>query len=61
MPNLDGPVTTPRADVHYVATEYGVVNLRGKSIKERALALIQIAHPKFQEDLLTAAKLMHYV
>ena len=61
VPNLDGPVTTPRADVHYVATEYGVVNLRGKSISERALALIEIAHPKFQETLLNAAKEMRYV
>lgn len=61
VPNLDGPVTTPRADVHYVATEYGVVNLRGKSISERAMALIEIAHPNFQETLLDAAKEMHYV
>lgn len=61
VPVLDGPVTTPRADVHYVATEYGIVNLRGKSISERALALIEIAHPKFQEALLQAAKAMRYV
>lgn len=61
VPSLDGPVTTPRADVHYVATEYGIVNLRGKSISERALALIQIAHPKFQENLLITAKNLGYI
>ena len=56
VPRLDGPVTVPRADVDYVATEYGVVSLRGKSIAERALALIQIAHPKFQDILLNPLK-----
>ena len=44
-------VVTTRAHAHYVATEYGVVNLRGKSIKERAVALIAIAHPKFRCEL----------
>ena len=44
-------VTTTRAHVHYVATEYGVVNLFGKSLKERAKALISIAHPNFREEL----------
>ena len=44
-------VTTPRSDVMYVATEYGMVNLKGKSVPERAKALISIAHPKFQEEL----------
>jgi acyl-CoA hydrolase len=44
-------VTTPRSDVMYVATEYGMVNLKGKSVPERARALISIAHPKFREDL----------
>lgn len=61
VPHLDGPVTTPRADVHYVSTEYGIVNLRGKSISERAVALIQIAHPKFQENLWIAAKNLGYI
>jgi acyl-CoA hydrolase len=45
------PVTTPRTDVEYVATEYGVVNLRYKSNAERAAALISIAHPDFREEL----------
>jgi itaconate CoA-transferase len=53
---LSGPVTTPRTDVHYVATEYGCVNLKGKSSSERALALISIAHPDFRAELLEAAK-----
>ena len=44
-------VTTPRTDVMYVVTEYGVVNLKGKSIPERARALISIAHPDFREEL----------
>lgn len=44
-------VVTSRGDVHYVVTEYGVAFLHGKSIRERAQALIQIAHPKFQEEL----------
>jgi acyl-CoA hydrolase len=44
-------VTTPRSDVMYVATEYGMVNLKGKSVPERAKALISIAHPAFREEL----------
>ena len=44
-------VTTTRAHVHYVATEYGVVNLFGKNLKQRAKALISIAHPDHREKL----------
>lgn len=44
-------VTTPRSDVMYVVTEYGIVNLKGKSVAERAIALISIAHPDFRELL----------
>ena len=44
-------VTTTRAHVHYVATEFGVVNLFGKNLKERAKALISIAHPAHREEL----------
>jgi acyl-CoA hydrolase len=44
-------VTTPRSDVMHVVTEYGIVNLKGKSVAERARALIGIAHPDFREDL----------
>ena len=42
-------VTTPRSDIMYVVTEYGMVNLKGKSVAERAQALISIAHPDFRE------------
>ena len=48
-------VVTTRAGVHYVVTEYGVAYLHGKSVQERALALISIAHPKFRADLLRDA------
>lgn len=44
-------VTTPRSDVMHVVTEYGMVNLKGKSVAERAQALISIAHPDFREEL----------
>ena len=44
-------VTTPRSDVMFVVTEYGIVNLKGKSVAERAKALIGIAHPEFRESL----------
>lgn len=49
-------VTTSRNDVQYVVTEYGVANLRFKSIPERAKALIAIAHPDFREELTESAK-----
>jgi acyl-CoA hydrolase len=45
-------VLTGRADVHYVVTEYGVAYLHGRNIRQRAEALIQIAHPKFHNELL---------
>lgn len=44
-------VTTPRTDAMYVVTEYGMVNLKGKSVPERARALIGLAHPDFREQL----------
>jgi acyl-CoA hydrolase len=44
-------VTTPRSDVMYVVTEYGIANLKGKSVADRAKALIAIAHPDYREDL----------
>ncbi len=49
-------VVTTRADVHYVVTEYGVASLFGKSLRERAEALIGIAHPDFREELRDAAR-----
>lgn len=44
-------VVTTRADVHYVVTEYGVAQLFGKTLLERKRALLDIAHPKFREEL----------
>ncbi len=49
-------VVTTRADVHYVVTEYGVAFLHGKSVRERTLALIHIAHPRFRDQLLREAR-----
>ncbi len=49
-------VVTSRADVHYVVTEHGAVNLFGKNLRERAEALIQITDPQFQAELELAAK-----
>ncbi|KPK57238.1 MAG: 4-hydroxybutyrate CoA-transferase [Gemmatimonas sp. SG8_38_2] len=49
-------VVTSRADVHYVVTEHGAVNLFGKNLRERAKALIEIADPQFQEEVELAAK-----
>ena len=49
-------VTTPRSDVDYVATEYGVAHLRGKTIPARVKEMINIAHPNFREQLMKEAK-----
>lgn len=54
-------VTTPRSDTHWVVTEYGAVNLKGLSVKERALAIIELAHPEFREDLHRASRDLHLV
>jgi acyl-CoA hydrolase/GNAT superfamily N-acetyltransferase len=54
-------VVTTRGDVHYVITEYGIADLFGKNIRERAMALIEIAHPKFRDQLLGEAKKLKYV
>ena len=54
-------VVTTRGDVHYVVTEFGVAYLHGKSINERALALIHIAHPRFRNELIQAAKANRYI
>jgi acetoin utilization deacetylase AcuC-like enzyme/acyl-CoA hydrolase/ribosomal protein S18 acetylase RimI-like enzyme len=59
--SVSGAVSFSRSRVHYVVTEYGVVNLYGLSLRERAIALISIAHPKFRKKLLEDAKKLHYV
>lgn len=58
--NEGAGVVTTRNDVHYVVTEHGVVNLFGKTVRQRAQALIQIAEPKFREELTAAAKALGY-
>jgi len=54
-------VVTTRGDVHYVVTEYGTAYLHGKSVQERAIALISIAHPDFREGLIKDAIRMKYI
>jgi GNAT superfamily N-acetyltransferase len=49
-------VGVPRADIHYVVTEYGAFNLLGKSLQERVVGMISVAHPNFREELFAAAK-----
>jgi len=54
-------IVTSRGDVHYIVTEYGVADLWGKNVRERATALIEISHPDFRGELLAAAKQRRYV
>jgi itaconate CoA-transferase len=61
VPQLEGPITDPRMDTQFIVTEYGVCDLRGKSTTERALGLIDIAHPDFRAELLAQAKALGYV
>lgn len=49
-------VVTTRNDVHFIVTEYGIADLYGRSIRERAMALVEIAHPNFREELAEAAE-----
>jgi acyl-CoA hydrolase/GNAT superfamily N-acetyltransferase len=58
VPFLDSGagVTLNRGDIHYVVTEYGIVYIHGKNIRERAMDLISIAHPKFRPQLIEDAK-----
>jgi itaconate CoA-transferase len=58
---LDGPVTTPRIDTHYIVTEFGAANLKGLSSTERAYALIGLAHPEFRDELTEAARQLHFI
>lgn len=54
-------VVVTRGDIHYVVTEYGIAYVHGKSIRERAIMLINIAHPDFRAQLLEAAKTQGYI
>lgn len=56
VPRLTSLVTDPRMDTELVVTEFGTVNLKGKSTRERALSLIGIAHPRFRDDLVKEAE-----
>ena len=59
VPMLDDTaIVVPRGDVQYVVTEYGAVNLFGKSLQERAMAMISIAHPDFRDELFFEAREM---
>jgi acetyl-CoA hydrolase len=61
MLNLGAGVTTSRNHVHYIVTEYGIADLYGKTIRQRAKQLINIAHPDFREDLSRQASDLHYL
>jgi itaconate CoA-transferase len=54
-------VTTPQAGTHYLATEYGIVNLKGKSTREWGLAIVGIAAPQFLDGLTKAAEDMYLI
>lgn len=49
-------VTSPRSQVYFIVTEYGAVNLEGRSTWERAEMIISLAHPDFRDDLIRAAE-----
>ena len=61
VPKLSGPVTTPRIDTHWVVTEHGRANMKGRSSTERAQALIGLAHPQFRDELTEAARQQHLI
>lgn len=63
VPTLDvgAGVVTTRADVDFVVTEWGVASLKGRSVRERVLALVSIAHPKFRGDLIEKARALGFV
>ena len=60
LPHFSGEIiTSPRSQVYYLATEYGVANMEGRSTWERAELLIDLAHPDFREELIRAAEEQH--
>ncbi|MDO5491523.1 MAG: acetyl-CoA hydrolase/transferase C-terminal domain-containing protein, partial [Bacillota bacterium] len=50
------PVTTPRSEVQYIATEYGCVNLKVLNMSDRVRAMISLSHPDFRDQLIQEAK-----
>jgi acyl-CoA hydrolase/GNAT superfamily N-acetyltransferase len=60
-PSPGSGVVVTRGDIHYVVTEYGIAYVHGKSIRDRAMMLINIAHPDFRDELLDAAKKQGYI
>ncbi len=54
-------VTTTRNHVHYIVTEYGMVDLYGKTVRQRTQLLISVAHPSFRDELTSQAKALHYL
>ncbi|MHA1727458.1 MAG: GNAT family N-acetyltransferase [Promethearchaeota archaeon] len=56
-----GPVTLRNIDVHYVVTEWGIAYLHGKSVRERTMQMISVAHPKFRHELLEEAKKLRFI
>jgi itaconate CoA-transferase len=63
VPRLDpgAVITTPRMDIHLAATEFGLVELKGKSVRERAHAIISLAHPRFRDELTQSAREMDLI
>ena len=57
LPQFNGDIiTSPRSQVYFLVTEFGVINLEGRSTWERAEALVSIAHPDFRDDLIREAE-----
>ncbi|MBN2792048.1 MAG: hypothetical protein JXQ81_06020 [Desulfuromonadales bacterium] len=61
VPRIEGILSETRMEPMWVVTEHGACNLKGKSMSERALAMINLAEPKFQDDLLCEAKRMNLI
>lgn len=60
-PSPGSGVVVTRGDIHYVVTEYGIAYVHGKTIRDRAMMLINIAHPDFRDELLEAARKHGYI
>ena len=59
-PYFEGDIVTdPRSQAYYLVTEYGIVNLAGRTTWERAEMLVSIAHPDFRDSLISEAEKMH--